>query len=226
MAIYTMQFRKMINRALQSQGLDLTPANWNKIYSNIGLADYPIFDEQYREILNNKIIIHYYQREIAGETEGQEQFYLWRTMNEIMPYYNELYKSTMLEFDPLTNYSRKGNNVNASKADSNMKAQSKGEDYNSMRNLYSDTPMSHLNIENVERGDYLTNATFDKSNTSTNTNNDSASKSNHSSSGSYEDIGYFSSPSDLLMRFRKSIINVDLQIVEDKSLQQCFFNIY
>ena len=35
---------------------------------DIGLNDYPIFDENYREILNNKIINHYYTEEIGFET--------------------------------------------------------------------------------------------------------------------------------------------------------------
>lgn len=30
---------------------------------DLGLKDYPIFDESYREQLNNKIIQHYYFRE-------------------------------------------------------------------------------------------------------------------------------------------------------------------
>ena len=35
---------------------------------DIGLKDYPIFDENYREPLNRKIINHYYFREIGFET--------------------------------------------------------------------------------------------------------------------------------------------------------------
>ena len=37
---------------------------------DLGLKDYPIFDESYREQLNNKIIQHYYFREIGFETEA------------------------------------------------------------------------------------------------------------------------------------------------------------
>ena len=32
---------------------------------DLGLKNYPIFDEGYREVLNNKIIEHYYFREIG-----------------------------------------------------------------------------------------------------------------------------------------------------------------
>lgn len=70
---------------------------------DIGLKNYPIFDENYRELLNQKIINHYYFREIAMETAELFKRYLNTTMNEIMPYYNQLYKSELLEFNPFYN---------------------------------------------------------------------------------------------------------------------------
>lgn len=63
--------------------------------------DYPIFDEDYREVLETKIIKHYYLREIGAETVGLWKFFLSRRMNEIMPYYNQRYESTLIEFNPL-----------------------------------------------------------------------------------------------------------------------------
>ena len=70
---------------------------------DIGLKDYPIFDENYRESLNQKIINHYYFREIGFETAELFKRYLNNTMNEIMPYYNQLFKSELLEFNPFYN---------------------------------------------------------------------------------------------------------------------------
>ena len=70
---------------------------------DIGLKNYPIFDENYRELLNQKIINHYYFREIGMETAELFKRYLNTTMNEIMPYYNQLYKSELLEFNPFYN---------------------------------------------------------------------------------------------------------------------------
>lgn len=66
--------------------------------------DYPIFDSSYRPIIETKIIRHYYFDEIGVETYGQWKFWLQTTLNEIMPYYNELYKSALLNFDPFNNY--------------------------------------------------------------------------------------------------------------------------
>lgn len=69
----------------------------------LNLNDYPIYDESYRQVLNNKIINHFYLREIGAETPDRFNFYLGRKMQEIMPYYNQMYKSELLQFDPLSN---------------------------------------------------------------------------------------------------------------------------
>lgn len=53
MATYTTELRRLIEN-----GFDL------------GLDDYPIFDEEYRAVLNKKIIDHYYFCEIGFETAG------------------------------------------------------------------------------------------------------------------------------------------------------------
>ena len=65
--------------------------------------DFPIFDESYRNVLETKIIRHYYTREIGLETVGLWKHFLNMRLNEIMPYYNKLYESELLEFNPLYN---------------------------------------------------------------------------------------------------------------------------
>lgn len=64
---------------------------------------FPIYDEDYRLPLEIKIIRHFYTREICEETVGLWKLRLSARLNEIMPYFNELYKSAALEFDPLGN---------------------------------------------------------------------------------------------------------------------------
>lgn len=59
-----------------------------KIFEN-----YPIYNENYRNVLNKKILKHYYFREIGFETYAMWKFKLNAKMNEIMPYYNELYRA-------------------------------------------------------------------------------------------------------------------------------------
>ena len=73
--------------------------------------DYPIYDEAYRSVLETKILKHYYTREIGLETYGLWKLKLDTKMNEIMPFYNQLYKSQLLEFNPLYTHNlyREGN---------------------------------------------------------------------------------------------------------------------
>ena len=56
------------------------------------MTQYPIFDENYRDTLNNNILYHYYENEIGFETASLFRFYLNQRLNEIMPKYNELYR--------------------------------------------------------------------------------------------------------------------------------------
>ncbi len=72
---------------------------------DIGLKDYPIFDEGYRNVLNRKIINEYYFREIGQETPARFAHYMNHTLNMIMPYYNQLYQSELLKIDPLLSFS-------------------------------------------------------------------------------------------------------------------------
>ena len=71
---------------------------------DFGLNDYEIFDENYRAILNSAILEYYKFREI-----GYQNPYLWRDrLRQRLDYimrnkYNTLYKTKLLEFNPLYN---------------------------------------------------------------------------------------------------------------------------
>lgn len=146
--------------------------------------DFPIFDENYRNVLETKILKHYYTREIGLETYGLWKLKLDTKLNEIMPFYNQLYKSALLEFNPLyeVDYSKTGNRDSSGTRDNtenNSESYDESIDYNESRdesttnsndgtltkgttttttNYYSDTPQGA--ISNVIDGTYLTNATY------------------------------------------------------------------
>lgn len=63
--------------------------------------DWPIFDEAYRVPLEIKILRHFYTREIGEETFGLWQLRLCDRLNVIMPYYNQLYRSELIKFNPM-----------------------------------------------------------------------------------------------------------------------------
>ena len=104
MSKYTTQVRFICETAAgleDSQGYGDTTRIINEARSKIFDFDYPIFDESYRGVLENKILRHYYTREIGFETVGLWKHYLNMRLNEIMPYYNKMYNSELIEFDPL-----------------------------------------------------------------------------------------------------------------------------
>ena len=63
--------------------------------------DFPIFDETYRLPLEKRILKNFYTREICEETVGLWQLRLENKLNLIMPYYNKLYESELIKFNPL-----------------------------------------------------------------------------------------------------------------------------
>ena len=71
--------------------------SWDKVFD----FDFPIFDDNYRKALCIKILKHFYTREIGEETVGLWKLRLNTRMNEIMPYYNQLYESETLKINPL-----------------------------------------------------------------------------------------------------------------------------
>lgn len=149
---------------------------------DFGLVDYEIFDETYRQPLNTKILKHYRFSEIGFETEELFRHYLNTTMEEIMPYYNQMYKSELIEFNPLynvdlTEQQKKDYNVdNNTNQDYNSTVSNDSEydetthttgtdhsdgtsEINS-KQVYSDTPQGLLQIGDIEGNVYATNATF------------------------------------------------------------------
>ena len=58
---------------------------------------------EHRTLLFKKILLHYYTREIGYETVGLWKLKLNQKLMEIIPYYNKLYESELIEFDPMKN---------------------------------------------------------------------------------------------------------------------------
>lgn len=85
----------------ESKGFNSIDTILTNCRANVFDFDYPIFDETYRPVLEKKILKHYYTREICAETVGLWKHFLSMRMNEIMPYYNKLYESELLQFNPL-----------------------------------------------------------------------------------------------------------------------------
>ena len=74
-----------------------------KIFNNDKIPMFKGEEISHRALLLKKILLHYYSREIGYETVGLWKLKLNQKMIEIMPYYNQLYESELLEYYPLHN---------------------------------------------------------------------------------------------------------------------------
>ena len=104
MAAYTMQLKVLIEQATQYDDENLSvrqkiEEGRKKLFD----FSYPIFDEDYRAVFETNLIRKFYIREIGFETEGLFKFQLDSWLNLNMPYFNELFESEALDYDPLTN---------------------------------------------------------------------------------------------------------------------------
>lgn len=199
-------------------------SSWNKLFD----FDFPIFDETYRKVLCTKIIKHYYTRSIGAETVGRFKLFLDSKMNEIMPYYNKLYQSELIEFNPLydvdisRSHKTTGESQSNTTGNGSVNENSSGSSYD----LFSDTPQGGLS--GVDTETYLTTAekvtnsntgsttSSNKSNQTVNTTEDYLETvSGKQGSGSY---------SDMLLKYRETFINIDVMII--KELSGLFYGLY
>ena len=201
------------------------------------MTSYPIFDENYRETLNNNILHHYYENEIGFETAPLFRFYLNQKLNEIMPYYNELYKvqKKLITDNLLLNNVNiteqlQGSNTNNTKTTGNSTSQSTNNGTSNNKNLFQDTPQGEISNTDINNQKWATNLTLD-SNTSNNTINDTSSNSgtaNVQGTNNYiktiigNNGGKFNI--DILNDIKNNLMNIDLMIINE--LYDLFMQIF
>lgn len=208
-----------LDESAGANGIDgVVAKSWDSIFNK----NWEIFDENYRETLCSKILKHYYLREICCETVGIWRFWLNQKMSEIMPYYNQLYKSAALDYKPFydTDYTRES-------ARESTGTSAKSTDYTRSDNLkqttrYSDTPQGGL--EGIEGNAYLTNATI-TDDTGTQNNSGSDTTDTRDNDVYKETVsGKLSSGksySVLLQEYRETFLNIDMMVINE--LNELFF---
>ena len=169
---------------------------------------YPIWKEEHRAELENKIIDHYMFRQIGFETAGRFKFELNKLMREIMPYYVKIWKTTQYDYNPIENYNMREGATDTvdSSEDGSHKLLSK----------FSDTPQGK--IENLENNKYLTSLTGEDGSTNTKHNGKTVHEAHRNGN-----IGV-TSTQQLIEMERKVTIDVDMQII--KELNVLFLGVY
>lgn len=151
-------------------------------FSYPSFIEMPEFTEKYsaaelaelKKAFEKKILRHYYTYEIGAETVGLWKLHMQQSLYEIMPYYNKLYASELLDFDPFENVNmtsdsnRSSTSASDSKSENSSYSSSVGmggsaqkseetpQSKSTRYDLFSDTPESSLSGVDSER--YLTDA--------------------------------------------------------------------
>lgn len=253
MSKYTTEVRFICENSAglsESEGADNVDSILDKCWNKVFNFDFPIFDENYRQVLCRKILKHYYTREIAHETVGRWKLALNAKLNEIMPYYNQLYKSELLEFNPFYDVdltrSREGsgtsnrtsNNTETNSGTSKNVSSGSGTSNTDTLNRFSDTPQNSMDTQGITDSVPLTTVTkVNENNTTTNESTDTLTRNDSKTGNGTENINntdkYIEKVkgkqgtenySSLLKKFRETFLNIDMMIIEDCS--DCFFTLW
>ena len=133
---------------------------------DFGLTSYPIFDENYRETLNNNILNYYFESEIGFETAELFKRYLNNKMMLIMPKYNAIYQSQIeLLNNGLLNNVNLTENFESSGTSSGTNNSSSNSNSNSdSKSLYQDTPQGKIFNKALNEQEFATNFTENENN--------------------------------------------------------------
>ena len=253
MSKYTTEVRFICENSAglsESEGADNVDSVLDKCWNKVFNFDFPIFDENYRQVLCRKILKHYYTREIAHETVGRWKLALNAKLNEIMPYYNQLYKSELLEFNPFYDVdltrrregsgtsNRTSNNTETNSGTSKNVSSGSGTSNTDTLNRFSDTPQNSMDTQGIADNVPLTTVTkVNEDNTTTNESTDTLTRNDSKTGNSTENINntdnYIETVkgkqgtenySSLLKKFRETFLNIDMMIIEDCS--DCFFTLW
>ena len=228
MAKYTVELRKICETLGEDQVV--------KWFEDYDLTNYLSFDE-IKTItdrgtwsparLAQKIVDHYYMREIGVETVALFKRKVKVKMQEIMEDYLPVIYTASLQYDPLMNvnytetYTGENTSENTSTSETSADSSSNGLTIN------SDTPQGKINKTAILNGDYA-------SSTSANEIEDSATTtSNGSNSGTGTQVytkhfegnqGISATYQKMIQQYRENIRAIDKEIIE--SLSSLFMTIY
>ena len=141
-----------------------------------------------------------------------------------MPYYNQLYKSALIEFNPMHDTELKREHGREFTGDVNTKENNNINSDSTNWQLYSETPQG--SISGLDSNSYLTNATKDTSKNKTDTTNNGNTKTttteNYIEKISGKNNG--NSFSKMLKEFRDTFLNIDMMVV--KEFEDLFFMLW
>ena len=220
MAKYTMELRELISTFGEDE-----VKSWFEQYE---LSDYltpaeiSVIEERgvwSKEKLTQRIIDHFYTREIGSDAIGQWLLFVKDKMHEVMETYAPLIYSSSIKFDPLVNvdYTESYDGSNDSTNSSSSKSTGSGLTVN------SDTPQGQISKANILNGSYASSTGANE------TENDITDNSNSKGNQSYKktvkgNSGVSATAQALIEQYRKYIRALDTEIVYE--LEDLFVGLY
>ena len=197
MAQYTIELRKILSS--------------KDIFKSI---NYELYNNDLKPIFEDKFIKRFYFREIGVETVSRFLINLEQTLNEIMPYYKQLYDTTLLNYDVLNN-SEVIEEVTREiiKADKSLILGS-----NTSTGTSFDTPITSTNS-------YRSKPSFiNESVDNIDTKNQSEGNTTENFTRKFKNNQSNISKQDLIKKQRELIINIDKMILDD--LEVLFMQVF
>ena len=215
------------------------------------LSEYPMYEKDpqppyisTRKQLNEKLLNHYKYRDISPETPGRFLDELRITMNEIMPYYVQLYKShDIMEslddpfgnvdivetFEEETSGTASGNTSGTSNnsSEANSKSNTKADTTNNSKNVKTGTPQGDILGINSKGIDTVTHAdeiTWDENIGNSNGESSDESSSSSESSSTAESSSESSGTTKHTLT-KKGNQGVNTYAHDMKELRETFLNI-
>jgi hypothetical protein len=185
-------------------------------YKYFGLDTFPVAEEfenkdLFRASLAQKIIDHYWNREIGLESFSMWRFNMRRKMNEIMPYYNKLYVTELIKFDPLSTMDMESESSNEQESTGNGTSTSAGDSTSTSQAVASDYPQTR--IENNGTGNFATTGQDSRGTSTTTGNGQETRTDNATATGKSSTKGYAGSASALLTEYRSVLLNIDMMVI-------------
>lgn len=220
MAKYTMELREIISTFGKEE-----VKSWFEQYE---LSDFLTPDEikviedkgvWNKDKLAERIIDHFYTREICSDAIGQWMLFVKDKMNELMETYVPLIYSSSIKFDPLVNvdYTEDYKASNDSTNSSSSKSKGSGLTVN------SDTPQGQISKQSILGGEYASSTGANE------TENDITDNSNARGNQTYTktvkgNSGVSATAQALIEQYRKYIRALDTEIVYE--LEPLFMGLY
>ena len=176
-----------------------------------------------KDRLAEKIVDHYYMREIGYETIGLFKHYAKVYMKEIMERYLPLIYSNSISYDPLVNVDYE--ETFERNIQGNGTSESTSTNEASGLSVNSDTPQGQINKTSILNGSYASNTGASETESSISDNSSNSSNTDETYRKKVKgNSGVSATAQKMIEQYRKNIIAIDEQII--KELDKLFMGLY